>query len=654
MILPRKCLFSIPVLLTLALGAAVLPAPAAAAGFPDITAEERALTSVPNEPNAPAVVLFKKGEFSMAGVLGNNDASVLTVRVRRKILTEEGKRYGEVAVHHSKWARMQNLKARTVLPDNRVVPVAKEAIFRRKTSDTLNTFVTAIAFPAVEVGAILDYSYEIRIDSIFFLEPWYFQEDVPTLYSEMICEMPEGIISSSWRRDPMKVGIEQEVKQTVSGILVKVWGKNLPAVPAEPYSLPFADLASSFMLVPTAAESAYGGRMDLLKDWPSTIDLLVSKDYGKALRKSNAAETKARELAKAGGGPAQQARAIHRFVRDEIETEGAPGVLLENGTTVDAVLAAKRGDYAEKALLLQAMLGAVGIKARPVWVADRSGGAIDMQLANPLWFDSVVVAAEIDGRRVFIDPSDRDLAFGRLAPGLEGTPALLYDAKKPETITLPVTRFEDHQRRAKVELDLDAEGRLAGRGTLELTGYHAWARMNGRRDAAKVTEGWKTWLDEAWKGYDVRDIQVKELVDDQRIEVTWAMAQQEDEVLGDEVTLRPSLPLGPVQQPFTLPASRRISPVLFNFADRDELELTLRWPEGWKPEALPKPLTHQGAVTAAAASIEVDEAARTLKYRRRMDIQQKFMQEAKHYQDIQALYTLTEKHDAQGLVLVRN
>ncbi|HYG63896.1 MAG TPA: DUF3857 and transglutaminase domain-containing protein [Thermoanaerobaculia bacterium] len=649
MILPRKKLLLAPLLLALALGA-VLPFRAAAAGFPEITAEERALTSVPNQPNAPAVVLFKKGEFSMAGVLGNNDASILSVRIRRKILTDEGKRYGEVAVHHSKWARLQNLKARTVLPDNRVVPVAKEAIFRRKTSETGNTFVTAIAFPAVEVGAILDYSYEIRIDSIFFLEPWYFQEDVPTLYSEMVCEMPEGIVTSSWRRDPMKVGIEQEVKQTVSGILVKVWGKNLPAVPSEPYSLPFADLASSFMLIPTAIQDGYGGVTKLFKDWASTCDIF-GKAYDKALRKSKAADARARELAKAGGGLREQAKAIHRFVRDEIETKDVPGVALAEGANVDAVLAARQGDYAEKALLLQAMLGAVGIKAQPVWVADRSGGAVDMQLASPWWFDSLVVAAEIDGQRVYLDPSDRTLAFGNLAPGLEGTPALLYDRKKPQPVILPTTRFEDHQRRAKVELGLDGEGRLAGRGTLELTGFHAWLRLDPQQEAAKVAESWKTWLGNAFEGYDVSDVQVKQEVDGQRLEVAWAMTQQEDEVLGDEVTLRPSLPFGPVQQPFT--ASRRLSPVLLAFADRDELELTLRWPEGWKPEALPKPLAHEGSVTEIAASVEVDEAARTLKYRRRMDIEQKFLQESRQYEEIQNLYTLTERHDAQGLVLVR-
>lgn len=77
-------------------------------------------------------------------------------------------------------------------------------------------------------------------------------------------------------------------------------------------------------------------------------------------------------------------------------------------------------------------------------------------------------------------------------------------------------------------------------------------------------------------------------MDDQRVELTWTLAQPEEEVLGDEVTFSPSLPLGPVTQPFPLPMAKRLSPILFRFADRDDLELTLRWPEGWQPETLPR------------------------------------------------------------------
>ena len=58
---------------------------------------------MPGEPNAASVVLFKKGEFQMAGYgaqLGNQN-SALYVQVRLKILTEEGKSNGEITIAHS-------------------------------------------------------------------------------------------------------------------------------------------------------------------------------------------------------------------------------------------------------------------------------------------------------------------------------------------------------------------------------------------------------------------------------------------------------------------------------------------------------------------------------------------------------------------------
>src|SRR5436305_8937095 len=70
-----------------------------AADFPPITDEERSLTAVPGEPNASSVVLFKKGEFSMWGY-GYQYGSLLRVQTRLKILTEEGKRNGEIVIAH--------------------------------------------------------------------------------------------------------------------------------------------------------------------------------------------------------------------------------------------------------------------------------------------------------------------------------------------------------------------------------------------------------------------------------------------------------------------------------------------------------------------------------------------------------------------------
>src|SRR4051794_9792289 len=140
---------------------------------------------------------------------------------------------------------------------------------------------------------------------------------------------------------------------------------------------------------------------------------IVGGYYDQARRHDSGVAKKAKEVA-GSGTPRQQSEALYRFVRDKVETGPYIGVIVSPDESLGKILSDARGDRAEKALLLQAMLKAVKIDSRLVWAGDRSRGAIDPQLPNPSWFDTVFVALELDGQRVFLDPSDRALGFGQL------------------------------------------------------------------------------------------------------------------------------------------------------------------------------------------------------------------------------------------------
>jgi transglutaminase-like putative cysteine protease len=603
-------------------------------------------------PGAPAVVLFKKGTFSMLDPKTGRFAPSFTVEVRRKILTEEGKKYGEVAVFHSKQARLLDLQGKTILADGREIPLPKDAIFKRRTSRSEKQFVSSVVFPGVEVGAVLEYRYRLRTFSLFALEPWYFQEELPTVYSEVIYDFPSIVVVRSYISDPLKLGIQQDYTKTLDGGRIWAWGRDLPAILDEPFAAPFEDLSSWFLLVPVTIKGIKPKA--LLESWATVCDL-VGDDYERALKKSANAGRKAQELAGSASDPKTpraKAEAVYRFVRDQIETEDLPGVFLPEDTTADSVLAARRGDPVGKALLLQAMLQAAGAPGRAVWASDRDDGRFDASFPNPRWFDRVLVAVDLDGQRVFLDPSDRDLAFGHLAPGLEGMPALLYDRTAPQLLTLPETPYTDSVRRAKIDLEIDGQGRLAGRGSLKLTGNDAWRRLGWKPTVEETTKAWKDWLAESYKDFTLADVKVKESVDEQTVEVAWSMAQREEEVLGDEVSLSPSLPLGPVTQPFRTDAASRISPVLFSFADRDEVELTVRWPEGWTPETLPREIRHDTAAGALLTTVAWADGERSLTFRRQLDVKHREFAKAQ-YPVVQALFARAERADAEKLVLVR-
>jgi hypothetical protein len=625
--------------------ALIPPAGRAADDFPTVTAEEKALTSVPGEPNAPAVVLFKKGEFLMAGYgrfIGSL-ASHMTVQARVKILTEAGKGNGEVAIAHSDELRLENFSGRTVLPDGRVFPVPADARFERRTSKSRKTFVTTIAFPAVQPGAILDYQYEVTFSSPFLLEPWYFSEEVPVRRAEVVYRTPKDWTYQIWTRSPLGVRIEREKQESSKGYEVRAWAENLPAVPDDLYGPPYSDLASQIMLLP-AGYSNVRTKQVLMSDWFSSA-FLVNRLYNQ-VRESNAGVTgAAREIA-GPGSPQQKAEALYRFVRDEIRTEPGGGILVDpEQSGLRKILSNRRGTAIEKALLLQALLKEVGITGQLAWAADRGRGTIDPSLPDPNWFDTAFV---VIGTRVVLDPADAGLAFGQVRPGYEGTTVRILETGK--TFALSETPYDKNLRRAEIDLALDAQGRLAGTGTLRLTGLRAAEQLHGKEDPAKTAQTWTGWLAERWREYRISNVQVAEVPEQRAVTVTWTMAQREEEALGDEATVIPSSPLSLEAQPFDPP--ERKTDVLFDYPYRDEVELRLRWPEGWRLDRSPAPVSLEKPCGVLSLTREPGPDGRSLVVRRRLDVIRRQIAPA-DYESIRVLFGEAVRSDGQGVTLAK-
>jgi hypothetical protein len=622
---------------------------AAAADFPPITDEERALTSVPGEPNAPAVMLFKRGEFLMAGYgrFNGSLASHLQVQARVKILTEAGKSNGEIAIGHSSSFRLQNFSGRTVLPDGRVLPVPADATFQRRTSKSSKTFVTTVAFPAVQVGAILDYQYEVTFSSPLVLEPWYLSEELPVRHAEIVYKTAKTWKNLIWTRSPLGVQIQQKTAETSGGNELRAWAENLPAVLEAPYGPPYADLAAQILLLPETF-SYFGEHAAMMGTWIGTTRL-VNQVYSRFRSLDWGVTRQARKIA-GDGSLRKKAEALYRFVRDEIQTAPGDGVLIaDSDAWLQKVLSTRRGTAVEKALLLQMMLLESGVKTYLVWAADRERGTVDLTLPNPNWFDTVLVMFEIDSKRMLLDPSSPDLGFGQLRAGYEGTPALIFDTVQP--VTLSATPFERNLRRAEIDLSLDNKGLLAGQGTLRLTGLRAAERLGWKGNEAQTLQAWRDWLAERYAEFRISDVRAVESRDERKVTVTWSMAQREEEVLGDEVTLAPSAPLGPASQPF-VEAERKLD-VIFDFPGRDEVELRLRWPAAWSLERKPAPAKTAATCGELSTALELDDAQHTLVYRRRFDITRRKLSSKEEYEAVRGLFGEAAKNDAQALTLVR-
>lgn len=393
------------------------------------------------QESAPAVVLSREAELRMAGYGTDlRSTSRLLVRTRLKILTEQGLPRATMQIRHSRRVRLESLQGRTILPDGRAVPLPAVRRPHRVVSARRHQYVTDVELPQARVGAELELQYELAYRDLILLDPWYLSDEIPVRRSEVVFKVPAEIEAQVWSRDPAGVGLRRETVTGRHGTETRIWAENLPAVSAEAEE-PFADRAVQVQMIPTFYRDGIHSER-LMGNWATTAALLEKRYYEPARRQDRGVADRARALAARSGDTRARIEAVYGFVRDEIETEPGGDVLLPEGSSVRGVLAARRGEGAEKALLLQALLRSLGLEARLVWAAHRSSGRIDPGLASPGWFDTVLVAVEIEGRRVFLDPSDRSLTAGQLPAGYAGTTAVVLspdpvkEPKKTGTVVL--------------------------------------------------------------------------------------------------------------------------------------------------------------------------------------------------------------------------
>src|ERR1017187_6635098 len=127
------------------------------AEWPAITPEEKAMTSLPQQPNAPAVILYREETT-------DDIKNFRTIYFRIKVLTEAGIKYGDVEIpvgHHP--FTISQVSGRTVHADGRIIPLEDQPVDKVVVRDHgVRVHVKAFTLSSVQVGSILDCRYSLH------------------------------------------------------------------------------------------------------------------------------------------------------------------------------------------------------------------------------------------------------------------------------------------------------------------------------------------------------------------------------------------------------------------------------------------------------------------------------------------------------------
>src|SRR5699024_7175396 len=360
------------------------------------------------------------------------------------------------------------------------------------------TNVKEFAMPAVEDGAVLEYSYVIQRRFIEQLPDFYFSHEVPTERASITITYPqylryEGIIENYDRY----VSHSVSYKDTSSipkvfnfprpdPVITEQWtAKDVPAIKKEPFTSSLNDYRGKIKFI----LSNFGlPRQDLETNWAVVV--------AKLRRNTNPlSQSKHYKLARSIGDsiaspkPAASDRElqnhIYRYVNERVafNESYAPFSTMSDS----AVLAGKPSDQAAINQTLLAMLRGADIEAYPALTATRSAGEINRDFPSYYQINALVIHSIIADHTFWMDasyPYSQPNMLGKEVNN--GRSLLLKDSSYTwKSIEAPKSIFGI---RVVAEARLYRDGRLEGTVKTRQKGYPVQQirqkRADGQSDLA--------------------------------------------------------------------------------------------------------------------------------------------------------------------------
>jgi len=535
-------------------------------------------------PDAGAIVLLDQEKLT----IHRNMTQTREIHQVVKILNDRGKDRAEVEIHYdSLYESVRVDVARTIKPDATIVKVGSEAMRDLTPWGGFplysNAKVRVISMPEVVEGSIIEHRATVFSSRLpygkYFDNSFGFQDWEPIMVSRFILEIPQNLLFKTHfiHTEPIQPRIERIGENPASGILRYTWErKDVPAIKWESDMPGWADIAPMILV------SSFPDWKAFNQWWWKLAEDKIKAD--------EAIKQKVMELTEAQSTTDDKARAIYHYVASKIRYVG-----LEYGEGgfrphhASEVFANKYGDCKDQAILLVTMLREAGIHAHPVLIGTR-GGLWDLQQSIPMsQFDHCIALAEIDGRNVWLDPTDETCPYGELPGHDQDRGTLVFFQDRARSLRTPLLSPERNRTIREIQVRIDAAGGARVRGKTTYTGEAGqWNRYYYKLYSPEErTRELRDEISRFFPGAVIESYTFSAL-DDLNVPVTVQLEFTVPEYAKNAGNLLLSrLPrfLYPVE---SVGNENRTHPVVWDATKSIETKLTIQIPEGYRVRYLPE------------------------------------------------------------------
>ena len=476
------------------------------AQFQQPTSEELKMTADPQAPGAAAVYLNVEE-------ITNDPLSYHSFYARIKVLSEKGKELAtvELPLYLRNTSKIVDIKGRTIHSDGTVIPLVGKPedllVVKGKTKEGEQLQVNRKVFslPSVEVGSILEYSYQIHNDDNIVSSPrWeiqrpYFVHKAHYLFTPAKQFLP-GIINQTsstvmdergrvantliwWPKLPEGVTVKSDIAGHYSIDVTDV-----PPTPNEEWMPPIESIRYKVFFYYKAASNASEFWVNDSKLWSKDVDHFAepSKSIKEAvaglISPADSDLDKAKKLYKA-----VQALDNTDYSRKKTESE-MKQLHLKVAKHAEDTWAQKSGSSEDIAMLYLAMLRAAGLTTYATKVVDRQQGVFDPAYLSLSQLDDTLVVLSTGGKELALDPGEKMCPFGTVNWRHSSAGGLTQSAQGVGAVTTGAQQYSNNKTIRIGDVTIDGQGALTGSFRIAMTGQAAlyWRQKAITNDEAEV------------------------------------------------------------------------------------------------------------------------------------------------------------------------
>jgi len=569
-----------------------------------------------------AVVLLKESQL----VMETSGRVTSTTRYAVRILSREG-RTAAVArtIYQTDTGKIKELRAWLIRRSGEVKKYGKDRVLDLAVvdNDIYNEvrIRSIIAGDDAEDGAVFGYESVSEDKSAFTQYEWSFQESRwPTLLSRYSVTLPQGWSAKSVTFNRATVEPAVEAATTTWEV------RQLPMIEDEPAAPNISALSPRLAVSVFPPGGLKGGAGRGFDSW-AAVSLWLSELSDSQAASNPVLINKAKELTESAKTEWDRIEAVGRFVQGLNYVSIQTGLGRGGGYRPHAaseVLAKSYGDCKDKANLMRALLGALGITSHLLVIYSGDPTYVREEWPSPQQFNHCIIAIRVGpqiqapsviahpraGRLLIFDPTDEDTPLGDLPDHEQGSLALLVAGDAGALLRMPSIPPEASHIERRIEATLEPDGSISAFIRERSVGQSA---VEERRQFRYRTQSEYVKLIEAWITQGATGAKVSKVApkDKRRegqfeLETAFTATSYGQLMQGRLLVFRPALV--PRRDALLLTSSSRKYPIVLRSESLAE-SVRLGLPTAFVVDELPEPLKVETEFGSYSANYELQDGA---------------------------------------------